>query len=101
MQTKPERIPDFLLIMRNFRKPEELRRQSESWKDEMAQYGDSIDYSAKMIRVNQKAIIRTLEAILAAIKGMGDRLSTLEQNAAESPVEAEIEPEKKETKKKK
>ena len=87
--------------MRNFRKPEELRRQSESWKDEMAQCGDCIDYSAKMIRVNQKAIIRLLEAILAAIKGLGDRLSVLEQQAAESPVEPEIEPEKKETKKKK
>ena len=62
---------------------------------------DEIAETAAEIKDNQKEIIDRLDGVLEAFKSMGDRLSALEEQAAESPVEPEIEPEKKETKKKK
>lgn len=62
---------------------------------------EEIADSAAEIKSIQKAIVKRLDAILEATSKTEDRLSALEQQAAESPVEPEIEPEKKETKKKK
>lgn len=89
--------------MRNFRQPSEnemLKRQLKLARIRIALI-DEIAETAAEIKDNQKEIIDRLDGVLEAFKGMGDRLCALEQQAAESPVEAEIEPEKKETKKKK
>ena len=89
--------------MRNFRQDPEkevLRRQLHLAKIRI-QLIEEIADTAAAIKDGQEAILERLDGVLEAFKSMGDRLSALEQQAAESPVEAEIEPEKKETKKKK
>lgn len=89
--------------MRNFRQPQEnemLRRQLKLARMRITLLEEIAD-SAIEIKENQKAIVERLDGVLEAFKSMGDRLSAIEQQATESPVEPEIEPEKKETKKKK
>lgn len=64
---------------------------------------EEIADSAIEIKDNQKAILERLDGVLQAFKSMEDRLFALEEQAAETPAEPEIEPEKKdkETRKKK
>ena len=87
--------------MRNFRQDPEnelLQRQLRLAKIRII---EEVADSAAEIKSFQRAIVRRLDGVLEAFKSMEDRLSAHEQQAAESPVEPEIELEKKETKKKK
>lgn len=87
--------------MRNFRQAPEnelLQRQVRLAKIRII---EEVADSAAEIKSFQRAIVKRLDAVLEAFRSMGDRLSALEQQAVESTVESENEPEKKETKKKK